>query len=852
MQCIPFFVCYIIMIKHNSFNNPLKLALLLLCFCIAEISTAQELIPYKTGRFWGFCRGEKSNILIAPCFSGFRYFSYMSGETRNDMYIVGGAKELFGVVDTEGKLIVDTIYTMLEVISWPDAPEALFYALKPDGRVAVTDIRGRVLIPSAHRSVEPVQLSWNDTVRNVFIEHLNDSSFVYDPGYRLLVRAKGYIEGYYSGYWLNSIRKREKTLTRAVYGLLDSSGRTVQPVKYSFIDPLGMYNRDGQPTREYKGVLRLETAKGCYLFSTVTHKRSPAFGRQVYPVSDSLYLAEAPQKKHQQRLFNINTNEYVRMEGSGNYTLEQIRGERQSVFVLQKDKRTGVINDDGKIIIPPLKDAYYDIEWAFDNRLNVKQWTRTGDTIYCYDHEGTLYERQYMKDTLSEAQLYMKASGLKYSYNRILNKQGKLLLSATADAQLYYLSLPFSGDTLIAYTERGDGSVKLYKVFEEALLIDSSAGLSVLPGNYIQLYTNYGQNVKILDSMLRKVMEVQYLQAMSFGYYAYNKGRSYTYDHSFHLIHEDEKGFIFGEQWLGGIPGIGGFCVMDPLTGKPAGNEVYERNYQVSNALWIVKKNGCYFLTDHKLKVLFCFHDSLSAMNRKYVDRICARYFFDPYIPDAKAYELLMNNDTVSYAPAGSWWHLPSYISTVKNGRLNIYDSLGTVLFSCQLAKAKDQLPKASVPFGNGNIVYGDSAAFLVPGAVKCVKADTANYVKGYTFSDHSRFFFLNQRPEDAKSRNTECDMFDMETGRLVFSGISDCQNCDAHESHPYKVFRQAGVYKLLNKEGAVMMEQKEKFMIIPHSNGRTVVARTYSYPPTSEGIIGFIDDNGNLAADEK
>jgi hypothetical protein len=829
------------------FKNSLKQVMQLICILFSLSAAAQDAIPCKKGNLWGFCIKEKSNIIIPPCFSAFHYSNFIADGKRKDLFIVQTGDK-YGLVNGDGKLIIDTLYSQLEFFAFPEAKESMLYGLKKDGKVAVIDIHGNVLIASARQYISAVQIPWNDTVRNVFIENYNDSSFVYDTDYRLLVKAKDYIEAQYGGCWVNSKRIKKGKRSAVVFGLLNNSGREILPAVYSSIYPLGMYDMNGERVNNFIGILKLEKSNSSYLFSIHTNKRSPCFGRSVYPVSDSMFIAEDV-KKHSFRLFNTNTNKLVKVQGNSGYSLSEFRG-YQTALVIQHGNKSGVMNQDGKMIVPLMKNVYYNVDWAFDQRLNIRQWTPAGDTAYCYTDEGKLYDRHYMKDSVNpEDALFMKVSGIKYSYNRVVNKNGKVLLHATPDEQLYYFSAPFRGDTLIAYTDRGD-QVKLYKLFDEAVLVDSSGGLNLLPGNFIQLFSDNGLKIKILDSNFRKVLDAQQVVQMPFGYFVYEKGKSYTYDHNFKLIHAADYGFIFKEQWMGGTV-HSGFRVMDVMSGKPAGNEIYDTNFQISNNFWILKKKEKYFLSDHHLKILFCFRDSLSAFNHTYVDRICTKAFFDPFIADDKAYDLLMNNDTVAYYSSNSWSRLPGYIITVKNDRFCVYDSLGKVLYVNAFSKGKNRQLKPSLSFGGGYSLFSDSIAVMLPGAVKRFRIDTAAYLANYAYSDHKRFYFLNYKRDEKNTWNPECDMFDGETGKVAFKGISNCQNCDGYRNMPYKVFLQDGVWKLVAEGGKVILERKEKFTVSLHGTGKVMISKNDSYSWNSQDIICFLDEKGQPAIEE-
>jgi hypothetical protein len=308
------------------------------------------------GRKYGFVLKDGS-YFVEPQFDGVSKFWTIGSCGYNIVYKEVNGKKLYGLLDSTGKLIIDTKYSFISVSKY-DA-ERGYIDVRSDSLYGFYDIRRGKLIEPQYTSVMITTDYGVKTTKK--INGKDKVGFYHNNG--------KVIEPKYDWFWYwDSDNALYKTELNGKFGLLDRNGEELLEPKYDEMRNFGnvifavlngqtiLIDGNGKPVndKQFEQVGRLDGFD--LLIVEVNGKKG------VFDPASNKYLIE-PKYDEVQNFFREG---FARVVLNGKY---------------------GIIDRDGKVLLEPVYEYIYPN--AYLNQIRVEKTNPDGSKFYAYEDDKT-------------------------------------------------------------------------------------------------------------------------------------------------------------------------------------------------------------------------------------------------------------------------------------------------------------------------------------------------------------------------------------------------------------------------------------------------------------------------------
>lgn len=292
-------------------------------------------------------------------------------EVKQYNYFLVKENNLFGVIDKEGKIVINPEY---EDVKIPNPEKSIFVCYK-DNQIKVLNNKNEEILKQ-YESVEAIRLknvSGNLTYEKSVLKYLEDGKYglINFQGKKITKPIYDEIDGleYKEGELL--IKQNEK------YGIISIKGKKIVDTKYDQISVDGYYTIEDK----YQ--------KAGYIISNKTEE-----GYRYGYINYSGKVIEKIQYNEISRILDMKSDDiYLLCARNGQYGItkngkELIRNEYQSIsydesnnlLVIERSKKYGISKLDGNIIIP--------VEYSQIDITGIYLYAHNDQGIIVYDTEG--------------------------------------------------------------------------------------------------------------------------------------------------------------------------------------------------------------------------------------------------------------------------------------------------------------------------------------------------------------------------------------------------------------------------------------------------------------------------------
>ena len=306
---------------------------------------------------------------------------YSLEQITENKYFTLKINDKYGVIDREGKIIVETTYDRVEI---PNPSKDIFICYKDEKGIAINSNKQQMF--SEYNSIQAIQLKNSSNnipyEKSTLISEKNGKYGLIDfTGKKILETEFDEIEGFSNIEGQLQVKKNEKL------GVVNIKGTTIVKTEYDNIIGDNYYNE----SNNYKeaGYIVGQKNENGYKYGYVNNKGELKLKLEyndIYRITNidynqGIYLITSKNGQYgvMTNYANIINNEYQSIEYDNS----------NNVFIIQRNKKYGVADISGKIIIPVENTNIQSKgEYIYVERNNIKQ---------VYDAKGNKIDLDFNK-----------------------------------------------------------------------------------------------------------------------------------------------------------------------------------------------------------------------------------------------------------------------------------------------------------------------------------------------------------------------------------------------------------------------------------------------------------------------
>lgn len=340
---------------------------------------------------------------------------YEIEEVKQYHYFILKQNDLYGVIDREGNTIIEPKYSEIKI---PNPEKAVFVCYQDENTTILNEKKEEIL--SEYHNVQPIRL------KNISSDLMYEKSILkYEKdGKYGLVNFEGKEKAKPIYDEIDSLPYKEGELLvkqNEKYGIINIKGNKILEIEYDEIKVDEYYTDENQ--YQYAGYIVLIKTEEGYRYGYINNKGKEILSTEFNEISRVTEMQD-------------NDNAYLICAKNGQYGVTKneeviIGNEYQSIhydtvnklFVVEKSKKYGVINLEGKVIVPI---QYHEIDI-------------TGIYIYAQNEKGdkTVYNTNGTQENIDANIAILNTSNEKYKIKivnengtkyGVINKEGKQLI----------------------------------------------------------------------------------------------------------------------------------------------------------------------------------------------------------------------------------------------------------------------------------------------------------------------------------------------------------------------------------------------------------------------------------------
>lgn len=340
--------------------------------------------------------------------------NYEIEEIKQYNYFILKQDNLYGVIDKKGNIIIPSEYSEIKI---PNPEKSVFVCYQGENTKILNERKEEIL--SEYSNVQPIRL------KNISSDLMYEKSvlkYKKDEKYGLInLEGKEVTKPIYDE--IDSLPYKEGELIvkkNEKYGVINIKGNAIVPIKYDEVK-VDDYNTE-ENRYQYAGYIVLVKTQEGYRYGYLNNKGREILGTEYNEIArvteiqdnDNAYLICAKNGQ-----YGITKNE----EQIINHEYQSIHYDATNkVFVIEKSKKNGIANLEGKIIVP--------VQY---NEIDI-----TGIYLYAKNEQGTtVYNSNGTQANIDSNIAILNTSNEKYKIRinnaqgtkyGVINKEGKQLI----------------------------------------------------------------------------------------------------------------------------------------------------------------------------------------------------------------------------------------------------------------------------------------------------------------------------------------------------------------------------------------------------------------------------------------
>lgn len=416
--------------------------------------------------------------------------SYTIEKVDEFSYFILYEDEKYGVINSEGKIIVEPKYEMIII---PNPSKDVFigylnYNTKEEYKTEILNSKNERIL-TKYEKVEPLIFKDATTKvpyeKSILMYKENNKYGVIDfKGKKITNAIYDSIESllYKEGCLL--VKKDEK------YGVINIKGKQIIETKYDSITADGYYdkNTEYQKAGFVVGIKTTEGYKYGYISSNGKQLLKEEYNEieRVTEIENEIYLLAF--KNGQAGIYN-NKKQILK------HTYEEIEYNRENeLFIVQKNSKQGVYNKEGKEILK--------IEYDYIIISNKSIYAEKDSEIYYFDEKGNKQEEQKYKVVYSEENSKYKVTMNEEDKFGIIDETGKNILNN----EFSYIDHIFKDYYII--NENGKTSVYDANT-KEKVISDYSVIQKIENKNIVQAIITEPYTIELYNDNMEKVAQMK-------------------------------------------------------------------------------------------------------------------------------------------------------------------------------------------------------------------------------------------------------------------------------------------------------------------------------------------------------